>query len=373
MIKTGHLGRYELLALVVILAIADIFLNFPQQLVRMGGSAGWMIPLVSMGICLIVWMLIGPVLARQRTGNLLFLARSRFGRWGTGAASLLVALFLVLDTANTVRMFTETVITEILPRSPISFVIAPLMVVLVYYAYTGIEGLSRVALVLTPWLLIAITLLLAFNGNWMNLDYILPLWGRGVPALLFSGGIVTGIFTNILLLAIFASLLRNPADSLKIGFWSILIVGLVYSIVTLVFLLVFPSEAAVRVPIPLYQLGRLIYVGRFFQRLEAGFAFFWIAAAVIKIAVSLWTSSYLIASVFRMPVNRPLVFPIALIVYSLSFVPQSFTETLELNMNYRLRWGWIIVIGLPMLLLLWMRDRTRKEGKGDESDSPQTS
>ncbi|GAX91940.1 GerAB/ArcD/ProY family transporter [Effusibacillus lacus] len=369
MIKTGHLGRFELFSLAVLAAVADIFLNYPQQLVLMGGPAGWMIPLISMGICLGIWAVIGPVLSKRGDGNLLSLIRGRSGRWAVGIVSVIVVILLMLDMATTMRVFVETVITTLLPRSPISFIAVPLLLVIVYFAYSGVEGLSRVAWFVTPWFLIGLTVLLLLNTNWMNPEYILPLWGTGIPGLLFSGGIVTGVFLNVLILVFLSPLLRNPKDSMKIGFWSIVAVGFIYSIVTLVFIMAFPTETSSKTAIPLYQLARLIYIGRFLQRLEAAFAFFWIAVALIKIAVSLWISTYLIAAAFRMPVNRPLVFPMGLVMYSLAFFPKSFPEALEANNFFRLHWGWTVVVGLPLVLLLWVRFRNRKEGTGNHEAS----
>ncbi|MFC4767638.1 GerAB/ArcD/ProY family transporter [Effusibacillus consociatus] len=371
MIRTGHLGRVELFSLIVIAGVSDIFLSFPQQLVLYGGPAGWMIPLISMLFSLVVWGIMGPVLARRREGNLVSLSRRYVGGWWAGIVSLLVVIFLLLYTASTMRLFTETVITTVLPKSPISFVAVPFLLAVVYYAYMGVEGLSRVAWFLTPWLLIGLVALLALNGNWVNPEYMFPFWGNGIVNLLIDGASFTGMFINILFLAILASLLRNPKDSVRIGIWNIVVVGIAYALVTLVFIMVFSPEAATRSPFPMYQLGRLIYAGRFIQRLEAAFVFIWVAMALIKLSLSIWISSYLIAAASGMPVYRPLVFPIALIVYSLSFAVGSFPEMLEWN-NLLLRRSWTVVIGLPLLTLVWVRFKNRK-GETDHEQPSQTS
>jgi hypothetical protein len=172
------------------------------------------------------------------------------------------------------------------------------------------------------------------------------------------------------MLAILSGLLRNPKDTVKIGYWSIFAIGMIYTVATLVFVLIFPSESAMRTPFPMYQLGKLIYLGRFFQRLEAAFVFIWVTLSVIKIALMIWVSTYLVASASRMPVNRPLVFPFVLIAYSLSFLPKSFPEMRNL-VNLSSMWSPIILVGLPLATVLWIRI-TKKEGKTDDK-APQTS
>lgn len=367
MIKTGHLGRVELFSLVVIASVANVFLSYPQQLVLFGGPAGWVVPLVSCAVVLVVWWLIQPIFRRLDSMSSLQLMKRTMGTLGSSAVLLITSIYLLLDGASTMRMFTETVITTVLPRSPISFVAVPFAIVIVYFAYMGPEALTRVAWFLFPLLMGGLLLLLVLNGNWMNNDYLLPLLGKGPLALLKGGGIVTGVFVNVPILLSLAAHLRKAPDAARIGFWSILVVGLTYSIVTLCLVMVFPPEAAMRAPFPLYQLGRLIYVGRFVQRLEAAFVFIWVAMAVIKISAHLWVSAYLLAEMCNMPVYRPLVFPMVMILYSLSFLTRSFPQTLDLYNRYLMSWAWVLVIAMPLLIVLWMRWRLAK-GKGGRPD-----
>lgn len=368
MIKTGHLGKYEVFALVVISAVADMFLSVPQEFSVYGASAAWMIPILSMIFCLGIWQMIVPVLAKRRNEDIISLTEHHLGKWGTATAVLVVAVMLLVDTASTMRIFTEAVVATVLPRTPISVVAIPFLLVLIYYAYWGIEGISRVSWFLLSWLLLGMALLLVLNINWINLEYIFPLWGQGFTKLMWGGWFATGLFKNILFISFLSSLLRQPEDVRKIGFWSIITIGASYTLVTLVFTMVFSPETAMRSPFPLYQLGRLIFIGRFIQRLEAGFVFIWAAMALIELAFELWLLTYLIGWVFRMPVNRPLVFPFAVIIYSMSFLARNYSEMLTINSQFLLKWKWVIDIVLPLLVLLWVRLRS---GKG-ERDNEQT-
>lgn len=164
MIKTGYLGKFEVFALLVITMAADLFLSYPQQFVLHGASAGWMIPFISMIICLGIWRVVAPVFTEHVGENLLSLTKRYLGQWGMRLVILLIVSLLLVDTAITMRIFTENVVTTVLPRTPISIVAAPFLLVLLYYAYTGIEAISRVAWFLMPWLLLGIALLLALIG-----------------------------------------------------------------------------------------------------------------------------------------------------------------------------------------------------------------
>ncbi|MFD2171474.1 GerAB/ArcD/ProY family transporter [Tumebacillus lipolyticus] len=365
MIKTGHLGRIELLSLIFIASIADAALIYPQQLVHYGSSAGWMIPLISMLISFGIWAWVGPVLVKAGPkADFVSLARRFLGPFCLPIL-LIISIYLLLDMTALVRGFVEAVISTVLPRSPISFVTIPFMLMVLQFAYTGVEGLSRVAWLMTPLTMISFLALLVLNTNWWTVEYLFPFFGNGIWMLLKGGGMFTCVFTNLFLLMVLLSRLRDRKDAIRIGYWSILLVALVYTVITLVFIMAFSPDGALRSPYPMYQLGRLIYIGRFIQRLEALFVFVWVTLALMKASVLLWAISYLIASAFRMPVNRPLVFPLGVIVYSLMFLPASFVEMLELNNLYIVQWGFLFIIVLPLLTMIFFRIRLKKEARAD--------
>ncbi|KEO82020.1 GerAB/ArcD/ProY family transporter [Tumebacillus flagellatus] len=366
MIKTGHLGKRELLALSVIASIADVSLFYPQQLVLQGSSAGWMIPLFSMLITLGVWALAGPVFAREKKEDLITLCEKTLGRFAARTMCVVIAVYMMLDMVTLSRTFTEAVVTTVLPRSPISFVAVPFFLTVAYCAWKGLEGLSRLALVFWSWLAVGLGALLVLNLNWMRPDKIFPILGFGVTPLLTGSGLFLSVFVNLLVLTLFGSRLRKQEELRTMGFLSIIAIGMTYLLVTLVFVIVFSPEAAMRSPFPLYQLGRLIYIGRFIQRLEAAFVFIWVVMAVLKMATTLLISTYLFATVFRMPVFRPLVASTALIVFALSFYTRSFVETIAFNNKYIVTWSWAVVVGIPLLVATAVRFKRRKEEREHE-------
>jgi len=367
MVKTGHIGRKETAALCMMVGTADVFLHYPQQISLMGGSAAWMIPLLSMGIAFVVWWFVGPTLVALQ-GEGLSGNRSHRARWLVLLFSLLTVGALLIDMSTTMRLFTETVIATVLPRSPISFIAVPLLLVVLYYAYVGIEGLSRVAALLAVPLLSGLAVLLLLNFNWVKFDFLFPFFGRGGVQVALSGLVVTSVFKNILLLTVLGSLLRKGEDVQKAGYWSILMIGLVYTGVTLMLLLTFSADGAQRAPFPLYQLGRLVYAGTFVQRLESAFVFIWVAMALLKLAAELWVMVYLVATACRLPQYRPLVFPIGLIVFGLSFLPGSYTEAMELNTKWMLMWGSVLFHGVPVSLAIWLRLQKPKRGGRHEPE-----
>lgn len=362
MIRTGHVGKVELISLLTIFSGTDVFLSYPQQLVLLAAHSAWMIPLIAAVPALYVFSFIGRIIREFDLESLLSFGQKDLGLKGGGVIGILFVLYFTLASASEMRQFTETVVTTVLPKSPVGYVALPFILVITYFAYMGIEGLTRVAWVAGPWLLLGVALLLVFNLNWARVEYLSPIWGNGVEQTLFHGFWFSGVFTNVLLIGILAPLLREKRQFLQVGTWSILLTAFVYTAFMLMFIMVFSTEVANKMPFPMYQFARMIYMGRFVQRLESAFVFIWVACAVIKIATGLWAASYITANALRMPVFRPLVIPFALIIYSLSFLPRSFPETLHYDVSYILGWSWLIVLVIPALLVLQTKYRRRKRG-----------
>lgn len=364
-LNTGYLGRRELFSLVFAVPLANGFLTLPQQLVMHGGAAAWMIPLVSAAICGLVWAVCSPALTKRPGENLLTLAERHLGRIGAGIVVLVICLYLFAETASTFRLFTETVITTVLPRSPISFIAVPFLLMVLFYAYSGIEGLTRVSHLFLLLFLVGLVALLGLNANWMDYDYMFPFWGHGPLHVASGGWLFSGAFLNVLMLAVFGSLLHNPRHAVGIGYWSTGATAAAYSLMVLSFVLIFPPEASMRAPFPLYQLGRLIYIGQFIQRLEAAFVFIWVALALIKVGFLVFFISYLIAWYSRMPIYRPVVFSVGTILYALAFVPGSWPEVNVWNASIVTKIGFAVVWGIPLAVLTLARF---KDGKGEERD-----
>jgi len=378
-IRTGHAGVAEWTALLTIYTTTDVFLSYPSRVAGQTAEAAWMVPLLSGLIAAMVFWFIQWLLSRFQNEGLLDV----LDRTTSSVVSMVVALigfvFFMGQSALVMREFTETVVTTVLPATPATVVTLLFLGVIIYYAYKGLEGLTRVAIVLSVILAAGTALLLVLPLTWFNPRLLSPVFGNGVGSILFYGFTNTSMFMPVFVLTVLRTTVRNQQHILRIGMISSIMPAAIMSLVLIVFIGIFASSVTGQVPFPMYQLARLIYVGRFVQRLESLFVFLWTAAAVIKMGLGLWLSAYLYARAFRMPLYRPLTIPLGLILFVLCFIPPDFTTVVLLNGNILERWGWIVTIALPVLaaLLAVVADKLKKRradkksGTGTE-DEPKT-
>lgn len=350
-LRTGRVGVAELTALLTIYTATDVFLSYPARVAAETATSAWMIPLVSGAVVLAAFLIMHACMRRFPDHDILQLADRFLTPYVALPLTLLFVAFLFLQTALTMREFTETVVTTVLPATPAVLIALLLLLVSLYYAHKGLEGLTRVAVLLSVVFAVGLAALLLLPMTWFDARLLLPFVGRGIAPTLYYGVLNSSMFLNVLMLAVTYKSVRNQQHFLRAGTVSIVVTAVLMSLVVVVYLGTFGSAPTGRTPFPLYQLARLIYVGRFVQRMEAVFVFLWVAAAVVKMGCGLWFTAYLYAAAFRMPVYRPLLYAIALSLFIISFLPPDLMTVQALSSQYVERYGWIVTVAIPVSIV----------------------
>lgn len=357
-------GR-QALALLVIATAAKLFLTFPTITVQAAATAGWMLVFISGAIAgLSLWLLVlwsGKVDARQDVVGVV--ATGLRPALGTVTGLALAGLFMA-DLVLTARQFAEALITAILPETPISVITATLFAVALYGAYLGLETISRTAWILLPWIGGGMLL-----GGILTLPYsrpeqILPLWGRGLEVLLQRGITGTGHFSELLLILVIRPYLVKPDRAVSLVLGALFLSAVTMGAVTAQLIMVFPMPAGEGLPFPLLSTVRLVLLGRFLQRVEAAYVLVWVISGMLKMALVLYAAAVLSGRALRVPVHRPLLFSLALLAFSLSFVPRSLVEAVQ--------WEALVfretvvpgLVGLLVLVVALAAARSGRRGRG---------
>lgn len=381
-IKDGHIGWREATALIITFTAIKVLLAFPRMMAKHGLSAGWMIPVIATALGLLGFGLIAALMKRFPGKSIVEVSEEVAGKFLGITISLSFFGFFFYLTVVVLRQFAETVIATTLPLTPISVVTAVFLAAVVYGAYLGIETIARGNWLLFPFMLLGYVTILAGVLPYLNTDNFFPVLGTGPATIVKYGMLKSSLLGEVLVLAVICPVIREQKKFTRIGVMSILVAGVTMTAAVVVLIGVFsPQGARDGAAYPLFQLARLIIYGRFVQRIESIFIFVWIFAGLVEICVSLYASAVILARTLKLPVYRPLVFPLALLAYSLSFVPPDYVTATKLETEVLRNYGWSIVFVLPGLLLLLARlrgkgedgpgDKGQKETKGGTGDGRQ--
>lgn len=357
------IGYHEALTLLVIILSAKIFLSFPRNMALLGDAAGWIIALLSGIYSLVGFFFLSFLLRRHPGKNIIQISHQLAGGFIGKIIGVVFFLFFLIITSLYLRQFAESFILAILPRTPISVLTLFFLVLLIYATLLGIETLSRVAWLLGPYLLTALIVILFFSLPQATFNFLVPILGPG-PAPLIKYSIVNlSIFAEIVFLGIIAPLIRDQDRINRIGLISLITSIIINVGVTLLVTAVFNYAASKKMIFPIFQLTRLIAYGEFIQRVEAVFVFLWFFWAGIQLGGLFYGTVTSFAETFRIKNYRPLSLPIAVLIFTISLIPNSMTEAVELN-DYTVNPSMISIyyaaVAFGMPLLLWLVEIIRK-------------
>ncbi len=367
-IREGHLGYRETIAFLTIVLSTKLFLTYPRNIILEGQTAGWMIAVVDLLFTLLAVLPILSLLKAYPELTLIEITEKFGGAFSGIIVSLLMFSYFLVITCLVLRQFMETIIAAFLPTTPISILTIFFLIGIIYPCYQGIESMSRGAWLLTPFIVfgtLGVLLLVLQNAN---IDYLFPFWGAGLPTIIQKGAGTSSLLGEILLITLLNPYLRDRGKVTTILYSSLLVAGSLIIANLVVFLMVFPYPTALTLgDYPLYILARQIYFGRFLQRVEAFFIFIWVFSMLINVSALFYGSAVSLARGLKLPFYRPLLFPLAVLVYGLTFLIPNFPTSVWLNEYHLHHLAWVFSYALPALV--WLLATLRSKG-GTRNEQP---
>lgn len=362
--QEGIIDYQSGLALAFALITTKAYLQFPMFMIQYGATAGWSIPILA-ALGALAAFLPTMILMRRFPGEGLGTIAETTSGWLGILIALGVASFFFVLGFTTLRTISETFIVAILPETPPSVIVIGLIICAAAASYRGIETLGRTALIFFPLGVLSVAAIVVLNWNRFHWPWLYPVWGFGLPDTAAISLLFAGSYGEVTALLAFAYAFRTPAAGFRAGRNGILLAGLFLAIVTLAVLLTFGWEGAQEQPFPAYMLARNIYLGRFFQRVEAFMVLIWFFGAAIKLSAVFHTVVVITTDILHLPFHRPLVFPLAVLWFCTALLPPDFTAQVHLQVWLR-SWGGWLVLAAPLLLLLIAVARRKR---GDEANA----
>lgn len=360
----GHISRREGITLIFAVLSSMLFLQYPQFLVEVGGPAGWQVALV-MTLGGMATLLPVIALIRRFPGRGLDqISKAAAGVVLGPLLTLLIATWLLASLVLSLRSFTETFIVTILPDTPPSPVMVMAVLCALYASYRGLEAISRATQILLPLIAGGSLLVLLFSLPRVDTSLLFPFWGHGLIPTVTGGLYYASMAAEAVVILAFGYAFRDPNDARSSGLVGTLLFGLGATAVAVVLVGVFGAPTASQNPFPLFNLARLIYLGRFLQRMESLIIMFWVFAALVRLAVLMHAATVTLGGALGLPHYRPLLFSLSVMIIPLALLPEDFLVTLRLDRD------WLRPLGFAVLLipaLLWLLAVIRR--KGGETDA----
>lgn len=236
---------------------------------------------------------------------------------------IFITYFLV-TTGLLLRNFAECLKIVYFPMTDIFFIILTFVIVLMIAGKSNINSLSKIALLITPFVIMSVVFIFSSNLNNFTFSNTFPLIGDGYYNTFILGLSNLGSFGAISFLYFLPPYLKEPNDFKKVSVisFSIASIYLFFCVCTILFMFDFLLEANQLTA--LYSAARHIDFGTFFQRLESAFLLIWIIQMITYFTISLLFCLNIFKKLSRISTKKPLVYTFCLLVFSISLLPKNY-------------------------------------------------
>jgi spore germination protein (amino acid permease) len=356
-------GNWEAATILINVICTKIFLNYPRVAVEQGGTAGWIFTLYISLLAFVGFYIIQRLYKPMEGRDLIDIGEYIGGSIVRIIVGTIIIFFLGYVTILYLRTFSENMKIVALTNSPLSFVEMFFLVCMIAGAYLGLEAIARLHAIAVPAIAAGFILIMVGVSNYIDFSQLLPIMGKGAYSIFGSGALKVSIFAELILLFLMAPYIKTHKNLKTSGFWALGFSASFLFISALVFSTVFPFPAALERAIPIFHLARLINYGRFFQRIESVFIIIWASASLLFVTVNFYFILHTFKKTFKLEYYKPLIFPLAIILMAISFLPVNLLIAVKLEVEYFRNWAWTVTFGMTIIILLIAGVRKRKRGK----------
>ncbi len=359
-INEGKFGVQEAVCLATISMSTKIFFTSPAFLTNYVGNAGWQMTLISTLTSIIAFSFIYILLKRFPGKDIIQIFDISLGRIIGFIFSFAFAAAFLEAAAMLLREFVDVIKVYVYRETPPDILIWTVVFAAVLSSFLGLETLARISKLTAYIMLVTYFILLLFAIPQYNPTNLFPFFGYGIDKTLIHGIRRSSAYEEVTILAVFAGSLQGTGYIKKAGFISLILSGFILTLGLLSFSMAYPYETTQELIAPIYVLARGIKYGTFFQRLDPIFLFLWIFASHIAISIVFYCAVSCYSKIFRLSDLRPVIGPMAILLYTLAMLPRDFASVIEGNVHNIREYGWAIFYVLPLISLIIAAIRKKK-------------
>lgn len=357
-----RVGVREVVASGTVLACAKVFLGVPRTFAIYGGTAAWMVALLTMSHGPIMLWSMQALLRRYPGKSLVYATEAVLGPFFGTIVNLLYSFYFTFLTIAVIREFGDAIVLAFLPRTPLPVLVMLLLLAATYAANLGLEPLARTAWLGGPAMLVGlVVLLIAGIATHTQPHPFAPFWGTGAYEIL-RHGLTYNVLGDLLLFGIVAPGLSSPKQWSKAFWLTLLLTAFIFVSTEMAYLIFFPYPAATRIILPLMQISRTISLGPGVQRVEGFFFVIWGSGGILKLAFAVYGAGSTLAQTLRLPSHRHLLGPLAILIFYTAMIPRNITLAYYMDQALRIAGGLITVL-MPLLtaLMAWALQKGGKQ------------
>ena len=327
-LEGGKISGRQLMAVLIVIRVVPVTLTFSLITCTKHVQDAWIAGIISSVVTIPFVILITKLSLKFPGKTIIEYSQILLGPVIGRLLGLVILWFFVDTGVNITRVLGEGYVIAIMPETPIFAFMIMLAIMSCYAARSGLEVTCRLGEDVFYVLVFVLLLTYVLPYNAMRFENLRPILARGISNLVSPVVASLGYYSQYLIIGMIVPYLDKPEEATKYAVYAVLITGALTALAAIALVAVF-GPTANSWTLPLFSLARMISLGEFFERIEAGVMAAWTLSTGIKLSLFLWATSIGIAQVFNLKAFEHLACPLAAVFVSLGLV--SFESIVDLE------------------------------------------
>ena len=322
MLESSHI-----FTLIVNAIFVKVLLTFPKIVVENSANAAWIQVLYITAVMLLFYCAVMKYYRRKQN----FIEMASAKKWLKILVGIITAAILILNFVPVIRIYPETVKAVLLKETNTEIIVIAMAITVIIGARLGLSAIARIHRMFLPVAAVVLAGFMLFLIPFYKFEYIMPIFGSGAKYIFINGLSLLSLFSDLIIMNLLIPYCKNSDTAKRCGRIAIITAGSAATVITLVYCLTFIYPASQNFIIPMYQMARLVHLSAFFSRFEAFFEFVWSIMVFLYASLYLFMICYTIQITFSLRFTKPLIFPVGVIVFMISLLPDSMMDMLEIE------------------------------------------
>lgn len=360
-IEKDRISTAQMVILGLFTFIGDMALVYPAAMTSVAHQDAWIAALISIPLGMALVYLFVTVANINPDMNIIELSQLVLGKWLGSAVGVYYLCFFIIAASTYVREMEDFMCTQIYEGTPGGVIRFMSIVILVYGLRLGLEIVGRAAQIFLPLFALFLVSLMLLLLPQVQPERIYPIMNTPFPDMLHA--VLFGVFYPFGELCVFFMVYPYTRKNSKINrdiFITLFLGALGLNLILFLSLTVLGVYFSEHDFYAAYILAQKINIANFLQRLEALMATAWIITTYFKTALYFYAFILGTAQLFKLKSHRPLIFPVAFLIYGLSqLIAKNIIFYVKEIPDYWVDWDLTLSFALPLIMLIVYKVRQR--------------
>lgn len=342
-------GRWELSCLIINLIIYKVFTDAPRRFMESGTSAFLAAVISGIIAYAVIWFL--PVIYKKAGVKNIFDLLEKKPKIAL-LTGLVVVVWLALSASHALEAIVTFSKLAAFPSAPFVFVAVFFVLAFAAAVLRGMESAVRPHALIVTFYIFMILFMLSSVVRYFDLTNLLPVLGKGAKETIYTAVKNLSYFFDFVIIFLINPFLKEEESFVR----TVRVSGAVGILVNLLIILsanlLLPYPVSEQIEFPVYQIMKNVYIGRFFQRIDAVYLLSVSLSGMGYLSFTAFLMTYVFKKAFKIENNRPFVWSFSFIVLFIAMLIHKRNSAYLYNLLMVFETaGIILIILIPALFM----------------------